>query len=156
MILSKYLKPENIFLDIACANKRDILLKVADAAVKSRIVSNRGAIFSGLVERENTMSTGVGERLAFPHATSDETDVPGIIFIRLIEPVDFDSLDNRLVDIILALIFPAIDPNSHVRLLARVARLCKQEDFVSTARQATDAETLLKAIRGLEDPGAFS
>lgn len=156
MILSDYLKPENIFLDITAASKRDILQKIADAAEKSQIVSDRDALFEGLVDRENTMSTGVGNCLAFPHATSAETDVPGIIFIRLIEPVDFDALDNRPVDIVLALIFPAIDPNSHVRLLARVARLCKQDGFAIAAKQATDARTLLNAIRGLEDPGAFS
>jgi len=153
--ITDYLQVGNIFLNVHLENKQAVLKYVADVRVDNHIVNDSGLLYKGLNQREETMSTGVGGGLAFPHTTSAEARQANVVLIRLESPIDFDSLDNQKVDIILALIIPAADPTIHVRLLARVARLCKNPEFITAIKKADAADLLLDRIRILEDETSF-
>jgi mannitol/fructose-specific phosphotransferase system IIA component (Ntr-type) len=150
-----YLQTGNIFLDTALESKTDVLKYVADVCVQNGMVKNFSALYEGLIQREQTMSTGVGGGIGFPHATSPEAGDAAVVLIRLAKPIDFDSLDHLPVDIILALIIPESNPAIHVRLLARVSRLCRQPEFLAAIRQADDAKRLFEQIKLIEENMTF-
>lgn len=155
MKLADHLRLENIFLNEKLPDKTAVLRFIADAAVQNGIVKDSGELLKGLIERENTMSTGVGGCLGFPHTTSMEAINAAVILIRLEKPIDFQSLDTHPVDIILALIIPQQNPEMHVRLLARVSRLCRSDRFLSAVKQADEPETLWHALNALEEQTGF-
>ena len=112
-------------------------------------------LYDGLIQREQTMSTGVGGGIGFPHTTSKETRQAIVILIRLAKPIDFEALDHQPVDIILGLIFPESNPSIHVRMLARVSRLCQNPEFLSAIKQAEDADLLIEKIKVIENGTSF-
>ena len=150
-----YLQSSNIYLDTALESKTDVLKYIANVCVQNGIVKNFSTLYEGLIQREQTMSTGVGGGIGFPHATSPEAGDAAVILIRLAKPIDFDSLDHLPVDIILALIIPESNPAIHVRLLARVSRLCREPEFLAAIRQANGSERLFEQIKLLEENSTF-
>lgn len=147
MRITDHLKKEHIFLDADLDAKLDVLKFISEACAQNHIVTDPGKLNQGLIQREHTMSTGVGRGIAFPHTTSAEARQAAVILIRLAAPMDFDALDNQPVDIVLALIFPASDPGIHVRMLARVSRLCQNVDFLNAVRQAATPDQLMEEIK---------
>ncbi len=155
MNITDHLKKENIFLDAKLDNKPDVLKYISDVCAKNGIINDPELLYNGLIAREQTMSTGVGGGLGFPHTTNPETRNANVILIRLAKSIDFDALDHLPVDIIIGLIFPASDPGIHVRMLARVSRLCQNPDFLNAIRKAEDTDCLIEQIQLIEDGSGF-
>ncbi len=96
-------------------------------------------IVSAAMERERLGSTGVGNGVALPHARIEGLDRVVAGFARLSEPMDFDSIDGRPVDLVAFLLAPADAAGAHLRALARVSRQLRREDNRSRLRAAPDA-----------------
>ena len=155
MKIWKYLRAEHIFLNTLLPDKKTSLRFIADVCVRSGIVKDDLQLYEGLQKREQTMSTGVGDGLGFPHTASWEANDATIILIRLVEPIDFEALDDLPVDIILALIVPENKTSLHLQLLAGVSRLCKHPEFLEAVRKATSSEDLWYLIKKLEESMPF-
>lgn len=151
MKITDYLSTQNIFLDVDLPDKLSVLKFIAKACAKNGIVSDSQALLKGLQEREETMSTGVGKGLAFPHTISAEVRDASVLLIRPASPVDFDALDKKAVEIILALIFPKTKPDIHVRLLARISRLCREPDFLASLKNNANPPQLWQQISQAEE-----
>lgn len=155
MNISDYLDARNIFLDAYLQDKTAVLEFIADVCIKNRVAKNKEEVYQGLLEREQTMSTGVGGGLAFPHTTIAEAGQAAVILLRLARPVDFDALDKKPVDVILSLIIPRKDREIHVRLLARISRLCREPAFIEAVRSSADPFELLREMQKVEGEKAL-
>ena len=155
MKICDYLQAEFIFLNLPLPDKASVLHFVADSCVSEGLAKNDNAIYTGLLHREGTMSTGVGSGIAFPHTTSSEVTDAAVFLIRLKDPIDFKSLDGLPVDIVLSLIIPENKTNLHLRLLARVSRLYREPDFIPAVKRADSSQKLWKEIQTLEERIAF-
>lgn len=150
MEIREILDTERIFLDIPLPDKDAVLRFAAEAFAVSGIVADADTLYDGMLEREETMSTGIGKGLAIPHSSSPDTKDPAIVVIRLAEPIDYDAIDGVQVKIVVALVAPEHDPDLHLRMLADLARLCQHPDFMKAAQTARDQESLLDDIRRIE------
>ena len=155
MKIWKYLRAEHIFLNTLLPDKKTSLRFIADVCVRSGIVKDDLQLYEGLQKREQTMSTGIGDGLGFPHTASWEANDATIILVHLAEPIDFEALDDLPVDIILALIVPENKTPLHLQLLAGVSRLCKHPEFLEAVRKATSSEDLWYLIKNLEESMPF-
>lgn len=156
MKITDYLCKQNIFLDVKLPDKSAVLEFIAQAAVKNGIVGDAVSLHQGLVQRESTMSTGVGCGFGFPHTTTPEAEDAAVILIRLAEPIEFDSIDNEPVDIVLGLIIPETNRDIHVRLLARVSRLCQNPEFLSAVKRSDNPETVCRVLADVENTSLFT
>jgi len=151
MKILEYLPETQILLDMPLADKKSLLHFIADTCVKNGVITNGNILFQGLINREQTMSTGVGNGIGIPHTTSKEAKTAAVVLIRLSNPIDFQSLDEKPVDIVLALVIPERDTTLHLRLLARITRLCRNKEFMDTLRKADNPDDLHKEIEKLEE-----
>jgi PTS system nitrogen regulatory IIA component len=60
----------------------------------------------------------------------------------LAEPLDFDAVDGRPVDLVCFLLAPADCGGAHLRALARVSRLLRRPETRQRLRAAPNAEAL--------------
>ena len=155
MKIWKYLRAEHIFLNILLPDKERVLRFVSDTCVRGGLVKNVATLYEGLKKREETMSTGIGGGIGFPHTTSREVKDANVLLIRLTEPIDFEALDALPVDIILALVIPENKTALHLQILAGVSRLCRNSEFLESVRQARYPKALRKEIRDLEERMTF-
>lgn len=101
-----------------------------------------GSIRAALAEREQQGSTGLGRGVAIPHGRSGEISAPRAAFVRLAEPLEFEAIDERPVDLVAALIVPARYTNQHLELLAELAEMFSDRGLTDALRTAVDAPAL--------------
>ncbi len=145
------LKPENIFLNAPLPDKDAALRFISDACVRNKIVNDGNAVYEGMKNREQSMSTGIGGGIALPHTMNAEAKSPAVLLIRPAGSLDFDALDRKPVDIILALIIPENQRDVHLQMLAGISRICKDRNMLKAVKQSGNAEQLWEQIRTLED-----
>jgi PTS system nitrogen regulatory IIA component len=100
------------------------------------------SILGALQARENLGSTGLGKGFALPHARLAALSAPFALFVRLGRPIDFASIDELPVDLVILLLTPANGGNEHLATLAALSRPLRDEAFVRRVRQAPDAKAL--------------
>ncbi len=103
-------------------------------------------VFEAVLEREKLGSTGVGEGVAIPHARIDSLQRPVGGFARLLEPADFEAIDERKADLVFMLLAPTDAGADHLRALARAARVFRQEQIRAALRKAQTAEAMLAIL----------
>ncbi len=122
-------------------SKRGALAAVAELAAR-RTGADPALVLERLAEREASASTGVGSGVALPHAQLPGLDRMTAVFLRLEQPVAFDAVDGRPVDLVFALFAPEGDSATHLRTLARIARLLRRADLREQLRAARSADAI--------------
>jgi PTS system nitrogen regulatory IIA component len=107
-------------------------------------------IFETLMEREKLGSTGMGQGIAIPHGrVAGLTKITGV-FARLETPIAYDAVDDQPVDLVFLLLAPESAGADHLKALARVSRLLRNQATCEKLR-ATDKPDVLYAL--LIEPG---
>jgi PTS system nitrogen regulatory IIA component len=82
-----------------------------------------------LVEREKIQSTGIGGGVAIPHGGITALDVHIGAVLLCPDPIEFDAIDSAPVSILFAVVGPKREAGEHLKILARVSRLLRQDEF---------------------------
>ncbi len=126
---------------IQASGKRELVQEMSNRIAAIAGVDER-VVFEAVWERENLGSTGYGEGVAFPHARIEGLDKVCGLFARLEEPVDFDALDGKPVDLVFMLISPENSGADHLTALATLSRILKTEGSCEKLRKARSANEL--------------
>lgn len=132
---------DSIRMDDSSHSKKRVLEQAAHLLAQSDSELGEG-IFERLLERERLGSTGLAGGVALPHAR-----MPGIqqtrgAFLKLAQPVDFDSMDGQPVDLVFALLVPEEATKEHLELLAELARLFHDPALRDKLRNANAEQAL--------------
>ncbi|NKJ42601.1 PTS system nitrogen regulatory IIA component [Novosphingobium sp. SG916] len=138
---------------IRAESKAQILDTLADcfAAVYHL---DRAHVQERIEERENLGSTGFGRGVAIPHARLDGLARPVAAFLRLQEPVDFDSADGMPVDCVFGLLSPEQAGAVHLQALAAISRLMRDDRMHQRLNSAPDADALYAVLVNVIDRDA--
>jgi mannitol/fructose-specific phosphotransferase system IIA component (Ntr-type) len=153
MELSDNLKKSNILLKPKSTNRWELIGEMVDYASKNKDIdlSESDEIKKSLIEREKSMSTGIGNGVAIPHCTT--LKVQDIIFILAIIPrgMDFDAIDNLPVKIVILLLVPKNKLTQHIKTLANIAKLMSIDDLRNTLLTLKTPESIIKTIKDYEN-----
>lgn len=141
MEIADLVKPDHVVANLRATSKKQALQDLARRAAELTGQSER-AIFSVLMKRERLGTTGVGNGIAIPHGKLPTLDRLHGVFARLDHPIDFDSIDDRPVDLIFLLLAPESSGADHLKALARVSRLLRDKTACEKLRGTDDAEAL--------------
>lgn len=101
-----------------------------------------GEVINGLMAREKLGSTAMGSGVAIPHARIEGLRTIVGVFARLEKPVDFEAADGQGVDLMFALLAPEEAGADHLRALARVSRMMRDEGVRQKLRASDDPDAL--------------
>jgi nitrogen PTS system EIIA component len=133
--------PDAVLASVKASGKKALLAELASRAATILKLDER-RLFDRLLERERLGSTGIGGGIAIPHGRLGTLDKPHGLFARLVHPVDFDSIDERPVDIVFLLVAPEGAGADHLKALARVSRLLRDRSLVEKLRATESADAL--------------
>ncbi len=141
MDLSDLLVIDAILPRLKATNKKQALQEMAAKAAALTGRDERD-IFETLMQREKLGSTGVGHGVAIPHGK-----LPGLerlvgVFALLDRPIDFDSLDGEPVNVMFLLLAPESAGADHLKALARIARVLRDDETAAKLRAADDAAAM--------------
>ena len=150
MTIHQLLHSKNILLDIQVEDKFDAINALVDTFVDVMDGELLEEIREAIISREKIMSTGVGQGLAIPHGKTDAIDENYVAFARLKEPIEFNSIDSKPVQLIFLMVSPYSDQRSHIRLLSRVSTLMNYDDFRSNLLNVPNHEDLIELFKQKE------
>jgi len=135
------------------ATKQDVLKMAASLAADCYGLDSATCV-NALVERERLGTTGFGGAVAIPHAKTVEVQQCVGVIIRLDHPIDYDAHDNRPVDLIFALFSPEAGGAIHLKALAEVSRLLRDENMVAKLRGADSQDAVYALLTGQREQRA--
>ena len=141
MEIKELLSPDAVVPHLKVTSKKQLLQEVSARAAQLTGLSER-RIFETLHERERLGSTGMGQGIAIPHGR-----IPGIekmtgLFAQLDHPVDFDAMDDQPVDLVFLLLAPEGAGADHLKALARVSRVLRNQAVCEKLRAAANSAAL--------------
>lgn len=153
MKIDEILKKESVIANLAGKNKLEVIKEMTECLKKHNIIKDDQALFETLMEREKLGSTGIGENVAIPHGKSDELTQIITVFARSLNGVDFESLDQKPVHFVCMVIAPAHSTGQHLKALARISRLFKNQGLREGILKSEDADAIYSLL--LEEDSKF-
>ena len=151
MTLLDILSPASTIVDLKGDTKEEIIAELVDSLSASEAISDRDKVLQAVLEREKIMSTGIGDGIAIPHGKSDSVVKLVAALGTQRRGVDFEALDGEPAYVFFLLVSPANVSGPHIKALARISRLLKNDDFKKKLIVASSPEDILSTIQTEEE-----
>ena len=151
MKLIDIVAPSCVQLNLDVDNKKEALTKLVDVLAETGEVKDRDELLRVILDREKLMSTGIGNGVALPHGKTNTVDKSIAAIATLETPIDFDSLDDKPVQIILLLVGTDDNVGAHLRLLSRISRTVGSEQFRSSLIATHSVDDALSLFASSEE-----
>jgi nitrogen PTS system EIIA component len=147
MRIDDFLAEDMVVAALEGRKKDDVIEELAEVVSKHHPEIDHWKLVGALQDRERLNSTALGEGVAIPHGR-----LPGVkrvvaAFGRSPQGVDFNSLDGKPTHLFFLLVAPEDSAGAHLKALARISRLLKDDAFRARLMQAEDAASLHRVIR---------
>ncbi len=146
MKIEEILTKESVIADLLGDSKVKVIKEMTQCLKKNNFIKNDQALFETLMEREKLGSTGIGENVAIPHGKSDEVTQIITVLARSKKGVEFESLDQKPVHFICMVIAPAHSTGQHLKVLARVSRIFKNQGIREEILKAENSDTIYSIL----------
>ena len=150
MRLSELLNPNAVSLHLRATTKREALAEMVGLLEAGHGFQSQGEIFDRVLRRETMMSTGLFPGAAIPHGKARSVDRMAAACGVSTEGVDFESEDGKPTHLFVLLVSPENATTPHVKLLANISRILKEEPVRRGLIEATSEEAFLAVIRNAE------
>lgn len=141
------LNKKNILLNLPKEDKFDSIKRAGNLLVTNGYV-DKGYI-DGMIERENDVTTYIGNGIAIPHGMSEYIKYikkSGIVVLQYPKGIDFggDNVAYMVIGI-------AGKDDEHLSILSNIALTCQYEENVKKLRNAKSEDEIIKILQGDEE-----
>ena len=145
--MSGFVSEENILLNQQATTREEALRTIAGAAARLGIADDADAVYDAFLAREQIDKTGMVDGFAVPHCKTDAVKSAAVVIFKNELPLEWPSLDDKPVDIAMALLIPDSEAGTtHLRLLSKAAMLLMDDNFKSKLRESNDAADLAATL----------
>ena len=144
--LTELLAPSSIRLDATATGRDDAIRQAGAALIEAGAVDP--SYVDAMLERENSVSTFVGEGVAIPHGTlagKDAVKDDAIVVLRFPDGIDWDGNEVSVA------VGIAAKGNGHIALLSQLATVLLDPDKAAALRGATTADRVYELLASDED-----
>ncbi|KAM9994158.1 hypothetical protein ACTFIZ_002971 [Dictyostelium cf. discoideum] len=143
--LAKLFSLDDIALDISVTSKKRAFEQAGILFENNHGIA-RAVVTDNLFARESIGSTGLGAGLAIPHGRIKGLKHPLAAFIRLTEPIPFESPDGIAVSLLFFLLVPEQATQQHLEILSEIAQLLSERDIMQQLLSEQRPEAVLKLL----------
>ncbi len=142
-------------IDINCVqaqlkstDKFDAIAELVGILDKAGKLKSYDLALKAVMDREAIRSTGVGQGFAIPHGKCTAVDSLVMAVGKTTEPIDYQSIDKKPVELIVLLVSPVDTTGPHIQALAQISRIMTGTESREKIWKAQNNEELFKAITG--------
>ncbi len=150
MRLSELLTPGAVSLRLRSQTKREAIAEMVSLLEAGHGLSTQGEILDRVIRREAMMTTGIGNGVAIPHGKARAVDRMLAACAVSPEGVDFESEDGQPVHLFVLFVSPESATTQHVRALANLSRLLKEESVRRSLREARSVDAFMATLQNAE------
>ena len=150
MKLLDFIDPKTIITELRSTDKKSVLEELVFPVAEITRIDHRELV-RVLIERENLGSTGIGSGIGIPHGKLKnlKTLILGVGLSR--KGVNFDAMDDKPTYLFFLLLTPENSADLHLKLLARISKILKNEPFKQKILRATKPEDVLQLISDIDE-----
>ncbi|MCF7804113.1 MAG: PTS sugar transporter subunit IIA [Candidatus Marinimicrobia bacterium] len=148
MDLESLLQPETILIDWHPATKDDAIASLVEAMADAGVIQDREIVLHDVQTREQSLSTGLGDGIAYPHARSSAVDSVAMAFGIVREGLEFESRDGEPAIFIPLMVSPKDGGAPHLYVMAEIVKKLEDQDV---REQLLDAESPEEVYRILAE-----
>lgn len=150
MTLLDIISLDSTIVGLESDSKEAIIEELVGCLQIGTAITDREKVLQAVLDREKIMSTGIGDGIAIPHGKSNAvTSLAAALGIHK-RGVDFESLDGEPAYVFFLLVSPADVSGPHIKALARISRLLKNDEFKNKLIDASTSEEILEIIETAE------
>jgi PTS system nitrogen regulatory IIA component len=144
------LRKETILTDLKSKDKKGVIEELV-ASISQVTGKNSNELVQVLLERERLGSTGIGGGIGIPHGklANLESLIMGFGLSR--KGVDFESMDGRPTHLFFLIITPENSTGLHLKLLARISRILKNDSFKKKLMKSTSSNEVYSIIGEVDE-----
>jgi len=146
MDVARILRPESVRREAEVGSKKLALDLLSQTLADTSDGLTASEVLEGLVSRERLGSTGLGESVAMPHARVKGVEESVGAFLRLDEPVDYDSVDGQPVDLLFGVLVPEECSDAQINEIRELIQRLREPALQQQLREATDATELYNLL----------
>jgi nitrogen PTS system EIIA component len=150
MLLSELLSSRTVEPNLKATTKREAIVELVQILESGHELDSHGEILDQVMRRESMMSTGIGNGVAIPHGKARAVNRVVAACGVSTRGVDFESADGEPANIFILLVSPENVGAAHVKVLANISRLLKEESVRKHLREAGSPAALLSALKSAE------
>jgi fructose-specific phosphotransferase system IIA component len=140
------LLPNCVKVTLVSKEKEAAITELIDLLDSQGQLTDRDAALEAVLEREKILSTGIGSAIAIPHAKCNAVKELVMAIGIAAEPIEFESIDDEPVTIVILLVSPPDQIGLHIQTLARISKLMLDEEFKKQLENAASSEQLYDLI----------
>lgn len=145
--VNEIFKPQYVKINKELKDKNEALKYLACLGYELSVVENFNQVYKELIEREEEFSTGFGDGFAIPHAKSTLVKTASIFVIKTLNPVEWEAIDDKAVNIIIGLLVPyECRGDMHLSLLAKLSANLMEDEFKNNLKEANSEEVIYKLV----------
>ena len=148
MQIKTLISPDIIRVPLAAEDRLGAIRELIELIGEQGLVSDVEAAIETTWAREQERTTGIGEGLAVPHGRCDCVDSLALAIGKPATPIDFQSFDQKPVQLIVLVLSPPDDTASHIQVLGGISRLMCDRMTREAAYQAETSEELAAVFQG--------
>lgn len=150
MRLSELLNPNAVSLRLQSQTKREAIVELVALLERAHGLDTQGEILDRVIRREAMMTTGIGNGVAIPHGKARAVD--HMVAACGVSPqgVAFEAEDGQPVHLFVMFVSPENATTQHVRALANLSRLLKEETVRRALREAPSIESFMVTLQSAE------
>ncbi|SHJ86110.1 PTS sugar transporter subunit IIA [Paramaledivibacter caminithermalis] len=136
-----------INLNSNAETKDEVLKEIAKMINAENRLNSEELYYEKLLERERQFSTGVGYGIAIPHAKTDAVKIPTMTIIRLKSQIEWQSIDDKPVSLVIGLAVPECKGNNiHLKIISNLSMKLMDDDFRSSLKNADNEDEILNIM----------
>ncbi|TCD48913.1 PTS sugar transporter subunit IIA [Chlorobium sp. N1] len=147
MKIESLLSEKYIALNLELESKEQVIENMLSIVSEHSGVKDVDRLRADVLKREREMSTGIGKKIALPHAKTGAVTHPVLAVATLKQGINFDAIDGEPVEIIFLLATPEDMLAEHLKLLGRITRLAGREDIRARILHAESSSGVLELFR---------
>lgn len=150
MKILDFIYKETILTDLKATDKKGVLEELTQPVASITQVDHKELV-RVLIEREHLGSTGIGNGIGIPHGKLKSLSSLVLGFGLSQKGVNFDAIDKKPTHIFFLLLTPDNSAGIHLRLLAQISKLLKDDGFRNRLMEASGADDVLKTIEEVDE-----
>jgi mannitol/fructose-specific phosphotransferase system IIA component (Ntr-type) len=143
------LTPNNIIYDFHAETKEEVLRKLIIFGTSIKLLDEKDTeeLIESLLNREKSMSTGIGSGVAIPHCSIGIVNELKVIIGLSKNGIEFDAIDKLPVHIFILLIVPKDKFQDHIKTLALIAKTLNLKEERDKFILSNSYEELISALK---------
>jgi PTS system nitrogen regulatory IIA component len=148
MRLSDILAPDRILVDSTgdIVHDKNDAIRLLSELLAPVVGAEQQTVERLLMERERLQSTGIGDGVAIPHTSVESAPGQAAALLLCRRGVPFEAIDGADVRIIFGVVGPKRATGEHLRALARISRLLRDNETRAELVGASDPQAAMGLI----------